>query len=147
VTTAIDTKRTEALGLIQANLKKTKESYPIDAAIRDVNAYHQLCSFSTGIQLVMEAVEKQQAYEDAIKLGQIESELIRLGRDLDIAGLDTSGGQAIAAQMNRLRQERILRTTGFDLAPPSPQDASEQDTSGAEGEATEETPAAADDPA
>lgn len=147
VTTAIDTKRGEALADILTNLKKKKEEYSIDAAIRDVNAYHQLCSFGTGLQLVMEAVEKQAAYEEAIKLNRIDTELSRLERDLRTAGRTSEEGKAIITQMNALREARILRSTDVDLNPPDPDDATGQVVTPAPAAPGGGTPVVTPDPA
>ena len=80
ITSAIDGKRALKLTEIEQNLAKETGDYSIDQAIREINQYHQLCSFGVGLQTVMEAVEKQQQFEETLKIYAMEQELDRLRR-------------------------------------------------------------------
>lgn len=112
VTKAIDTERVRLYAVITPNLTKDNGGYPVDAMIRDVNAYHQACSFTTGLQVVMESVEKRAEYDKMSKLQTLD-EQIRALSDINRQGGPTSSDAA--AQMQLLQKERIRQATGVTL--------------------------------
>jgi len=109
VTKAIDTERLRLYGLINPNLTKGTAAYSVDVMIRDVNAYHQACSFTMGLQIVMESVERRAEYDKMSKLQSLDDQ-IRTLADIYRQGGPTSSDAA--AQMQLLQKERIRQATG-----------------------------------
>ncbi len=111
ITKAIDTERVRLLEIITPHLKQTAATYPVDEMIREVNAYHQACSFGTGLQIVMESVEKREAFDKMARVQSIDDQIRTLaderGRSIAPADADT--------RMQILRDERIRLATGVTI--------------------------------
>ncbi|MEA3543169.1 MAG: hypothetical protein U9R77_13770 [Pseudomonadota bacterium] len=111
ITKAIDTERTRLHDLIVPHLKQDITTYNVDEMIREVNAYHQACSFGTGLQIVMDSVEKREAFNRAAQVQSINDELRALETDrrTGIAGAGTD------ARIETLLDERMRLATGVSV--------------------------------
>ena len=69
---------------IRGKYNSTRTSWSIDAGIRDVNEYHQTCSFHKGIELVLSSVQGKKDLDELIKQRADDSELIRCQARLKI---------------------------------------------------------------
>lgn len=119
VTTAIDSERSAALVELEKKFKLKVSEYPIDQAIREVNAYHGMCSFGFGMQKVMEAVEKQEELKQQLRISAIEGELIRLSQpgiksEQDVPEIKA----ALNAELVKLKTGVSLPTTPQQADPP-----------------------------
>lgn len=111
ITKAIDTERTRLLEILMPHLKQDVAAYNVDEMIREVNAYHQACSFGTGLQIVMESVEKREAFDKMARVQSIDDQIRTLederGRSIAPADAD--------ARMQILHDERIRLATGVTI--------------------------------
>jgi hypothetical protein len=87
-------------------------AYSVDAMIRDVNAYHQACSFGTGLQIVMESVEKRQEFDKMTRLQQLDDQMRLLSANAGQRGI-VAGTVDPALQV--LEKERIRVATGVTI--------------------------------
>ena len=78
LTKAIDNARTSKMTYLKSRLDDPIDKYSVDAMIYDVNAYHQLCSFTTAIQEVDDAVSKKQAYQAILLRANLETARLKL---------------------------------------------------------------------
>ena len=113
ITSAIDSERSTTLSDIQQRLVQKVEQYSIDEAIRDVNAYHQLCSFGTGLQVVMQAVEAKEENDKSLRLNAIDEQIEYLSGRAE--NLVDSAKLAVEADIRALERERIRLVTGISL--------------------------------
>ncbi len=111
VTKAIDTERIRLLEKMELNFKHNTDIYSVDDMIRQVNVYHQACSFGTGLQIVMDSVEKRQEFDRMDKMQRLDDQIRQLQDDqlrgVAIADIDT--------EIATLRKERIRSATGVTV--------------------------------
>ncbi|WP_312218338.1 hypothetical protein [Sphingobium yanoikuyae] len=114
ITKAIDTERSRIFDVMKPNLALDSGKYNVDAMIRDVNAYHQACSFGTGLQIVMDAVEKREAFEKMDKIQKIDDQIrtLRDSRDRQLATAATD------TALELLEKERVRLATGITVDAP-----------------------------
>lgn len=117
VTKAIDTERVRLLQIIVPHLEFAIEKYSVDDMIREVNNYHQACSFSLGLQLVMDSVEKRAEFDKISKVQDIDGQLSALMRDQTILAKATQQAEYddLAVIIKKLRDERIRLMTGVKV--------------------------------
>lgn len=115
ITSAIDSKRAETLDEINGRLGQNAATYNVDAMVREVNAYHQLCSFGTGLQIVMESVERRREYQAGLRAARINEEIARLQWQYN-ATEDEDRQETILRQIDQFYAELALASTGVDLS-------------------------------
>ena len=113
ITSAIDNERDQVLSAMLVEFDKDLAGYPVERMIREVNAYHQLCSFGIGLQLVGDAVDTLPEHQDAARVQAIDSELLRINIELRYAGGQVE--TALLKQKAALEAERIRLRTGVDV--------------------------------
>lgn len=103
-----DRKRLE----IFTNIPKTNDQYNVDQMIMDVNAYHQVCSLSRGLALVVDAVNRT-TFDEAdrrrslgVAVEDIDNRLVVLNQKLSDAGLSSEDQTAIKQQISDLRTQQ-----------------------------------------
>lgn len=136
VAKAIDKDRTRQLALIDANSTKDTFDYPVDRMIMDVNEYHHTCSFYRGLELVLDAVSRNENTDEYIRataeIGMLKDELA----DLDARIKNASGKEKTAliakrsAKMDDLTAAESARTKSILPAAAAAKPSDPKDTSG-----------------
>ncbi|MGH6781222.1 MAG: hypothetical protein ACREB5_03830 [Sphingomonadaceae bacterium] len=82
VTQAIGNERRKLSDTIDGNLRLSPDDYTTDMMIRDVNRYHQECSYIRGLELVVKSVDRQ-SVSKADRVAALDETIGRLSSDID----------------------------------------------------------------
>jgi hypothetical protein len=87
-------------------------NYTVDQMIRDVNLYHQLCSFTSAMQIVLDAVNNREKAQQILKMNEIDTALITLRAQANAQGEDQSRMEGLRSNIARLEKAKVDQLIG-----------------------------------
>lgn len=114
-----DERRTMARG-INEGMGRPVAEYDADRMIRDINAYHQSCSFIRGLELVVRAVDRTAISDRSEQIRRYDEAIFFLETRLKDASAEDAAG--LRTQRNALieARNRLLVSADLPVGPPAP---------------------------
>jgi len=126
VTRAITDERSKQRGTLIQNFVKDKDVYTVDQMIMDVNRYHQVCSFFTGLQLVVKAVDRASFYAKdprrtaALAVDNVRAQIASINRQLARKDITAEEKQELLTQRADLRTHETALVKAWTALPVAP---------------------------
>lgn len=116
ISKAIDVDRDAKLEIIRKKLAASSEKvevkdrrlYTVDEAISDVNEYHQMCSYTYGMQVVLDSVNGREEISKMRTTVNIDRQLMQLSQDLAEDRLTVEDFRERSLKLIDLRESEIL---------------------------------------
>jgi hypothetical protein len=119
LTKAIRQERDRQRAIIDANSK----IWDVDTMIRRVNEYHQVCSFFSGLDLVMKAVDRAGLYAAdprrtaAIAIDNVRGQIASINRQLGRKDITTAETQELVTERTALREHETELVKAWTALP------------------------------
>lgn len=107
---AINAERDKISTEIDGKLKQSTAEYDVDTMIRDINRYHQACSYVKGLELVTKAVDRSALCNATEQVRRFDLAIDSLAAEQSRPGVDQ---EALTRQKTELVQQRAsIQATG-----------------------------------
>jgi len=128
ISKSMDTERARLLALLNGKQGEKAQTFTVDDMIREVNRYHQACSFEHGLQLLLDKAVDASGAEAALQTRTNRAAIVEL--DAQIASLykefdeldkkqDSEQLKAQIAELRSKRQSLILATVELQTTRPN----------------------------
>jgi hypothetical protein len=119
ITKAITADRNRIASEIQLDLARPSAEYDVDRMIREVNRYHQACSYFNGLQLVVQAVDRSTPNQ-ADRLKALDDAIKTLQDQMAKAGAQSEGSKNQLDQLIQFRAATAAIPTDKPTTPQAP---------------------------
>jgi hypothetical protein len=117
-----DERRTLANRIQEHMTQQTTANYDADTMIRDINVYHQSCSFIRGLELVTRAVDRSAVSDRTEQIARYDQAIAFLDARLKQGGLAAAEATALTTQRSELTatRNRLFVANDLPVSPSAP---------------------------